>query len=200
VVQVLPHPLDDSSDLATALSALGRLWVLGASVSWNGLDGQGPRRRVPLPGYPFQRKRFLVPDSAAGQDQRASAGIPTHSSAAGPPGPTARAAGPTPESDHDCPAAELTPAASGNAVEEALREAFAQALGLELLSPADDFFDAGGDSLIATKLAAWSRRRFGVPLTAADVIRSRTVTGCADIVTGRLRADQASHGGRKEDV
>ncbi|MET9544856.1 SDR family NAD(P)-dependent oxidoreductase [Streptomyces sp. NPDC006627] len=42
---------------------LARLWVSGAFADWNALDvaAPGPRRTVPLPGYPFERPRHWLP-------------------------------------------------------------------------------------------------------------------------------------------
>ncbi|HEX7240562.1 MAG TPA: condensation domain-containing protein, partial [Longimicrobiaceae bacterium] len=39
---------------------LGRLWTMGARVEWSGLAAGEPRRRVPLPTYPFERQRCWV--------------------------------------------------------------------------------------------------------------------------------------------
>jgi len=47
------------SDVASLLSAVGRLWVAGAAPDWAGLQA-GHRQRVALPTYPFERKRFWV--------------------------------------------------------------------------------------------------------------------------------------------
>ncbi|MEV6850970.1 beta-ketoacyl synthase N-terminal-like domain-containing protein [Actinoplanes sp. NPDC051411] len=41
------------------LAALGELWLAGLPVNWAAAHSE-PVRRVPLPGYPFQRQRFLV--------------------------------------------------------------------------------------------------------------------------------------------
>lgn len=56
------------SQLLQDLDATGRSWLAGAPVSWPDLH-HGRPRRVPLPGYPFQRQRYLVepPGPAAGE-------------------------------------------------------------------------------------------------------------------------------------
>lgn len=51
------------SDRAHVLTAIGRLWVLGLTPDWQALGGAG-RRRVPLPTYPFERKRHWVEPTA----------------------------------------------------------------------------------------------------------------------------------------
>jgi len=47
------------------LTALGRLWVLGVAPDWNAIRG-GRARRIPLPTYPFERKRYWIDPAAAG--------------------------------------------------------------------------------------------------------------------------------------
>ena len=47
------------SDVANLIAAVGRLWAAGAAPDWSGFQA-GPRRRVALPTYPFERKRFWV--------------------------------------------------------------------------------------------------------------------------------------------
>ena len=42
------------------LEATARLWLAGANVDWHGLHDGAEVHRVPLPTYPFERKRYLV--------------------------------------------------------------------------------------------------------------------------------------------
>lgn len=49
------------------LAALARRWVAGEPVDWKRLQDGGAPRRVPLPGYPFARRRLWIgPPSGAG--------------------------------------------------------------------------------------------------------------------------------------
>lgn len=41
-------------------ASLGALWSRGVSVDWNAYYANEPRRRVSLPTYPFERKRYWV--------------------------------------------------------------------------------------------------------------------------------------------
>jgi len=50
---------DSGQDLAAARSALGQLWVHGVDVDFSALHPVA-RRRVPLPGYAFQRRRLWI--------------------------------------------------------------------------------------------------------------------------------------------
>ena len=56
----LRHPQDEVDDLETLYGALGRAWAAGVSVRWEGFWQEERRRRVALPGYPFERQRFWI--------------------------------------------------------------------------------------------------------------------------------------------
>jgi len=46
---------------AGELRKLGRLWVMGAEVEWEGLHRKPPPKRLPLPTYPFAKQRYWLP-------------------------------------------------------------------------------------------------------------------------------------------
>ncbi|MDF0668410.1 MAG: SDR family NAD(P)-dependent oxidoreductase [Nitrospira sp.] len=76
-VMTLPsliRPRDGSSatsEPSSFLEAVGSLWATGIPINWSGLyQGERPRR-IPLPTYPFERRRFWVEPvrpSATSQD------------------------------------------------------------------------------------------------------------------------------------
>jgi acyl transferase domain-containing protein len=76
------------SDVAQVLAAVGRLWVAGKPVHFEDL-AHGDRRRVPLPTYPFERKRFWVDPAPARPD-------PSSAPSGSRPGPATRPPAPTP--------------------------------------------------------------------------------------------------------
>jgi acyl transferase domain-containing protein/acyl carrier protein len=51
---------DGEPALRSALSALGHLWQAGVKVDWEGFYRHEHRSRIPLPTYPFQRKRYWI--------------------------------------------------------------------------------------------------------------------------------------------
>ncbi len=51
------EPGEDGRRLA---EAAGRLWLAGADLDWEGYHRHERRRRVPLPTYPFERKRYWI--------------------------------------------------------------------------------------------------------------------------------------------
>ncbi|GAB3938170.1 hypothetical protein GCM10027614_17720 [Micromonospora vulcania] len=53
----LPAAGENTGDLATLLGTVGALWCAGLPV---GLDVDSAARRVPLPTYPFERRRYWI--------------------------------------------------------------------------------------------------------------------------------------------
>lgn len=53
-----PSIRKDANDERTILESLGHLYSRGVSVNWNGFYKGRDYRRVPLPTYPFERKRY----------------------------------------------------------------------------------------------------------------------------------------------
>ena len=58
VVTSLPGPRDDSAATPYILDALGRLHCLDLPIDWTAVHGGAGRRKVSLPGYPFERQRY----------------------------------------------------------------------------------------------------------------------------------------------
>jgi acyl transferase domain-containing protein/NADPH:quinone reductase-like Zn-dependent oxidoreductase len=54
------HPHDPREDSACLLEAVGRLWLAGACRKPAGFHTHEKRRRVALPTYPFERRRFWL--------------------------------------------------------------------------------------------------------------------------------------------
>ncbi len=52
------HPKEQTSDVTFILSSLGQLWLAGVQVDWSGFYEGETRQRLPLPSYPFERKRY----------------------------------------------------------------------------------------------------------------------------------------------
>jgi acyl transferase domain-containing protein/acyl carrier protein len=104
VVSSLRHPQERREDQEFILNSLGQLWLAGAEVDWGGFRGVERRRRVELPTYPFERRRYWFDDSGRGGEASCAAATPLESEDVGewfhipiwkqtmPPLPPARAA------------------------------------------------------------------------------------------------------------
>ncbi len=51
---------DHQPDEAFLLGTLGKLWLAGVEIDWQGFYRHERRHRVRLPGYPFERSRFWI--------------------------------------------------------------------------------------------------------------------------------------------
>ncbi len=60
VLPSLPDAFSNDEPRAVLLRALGGLWLAGAAPHWTALHESGARHRVPLPSYPFERRRYWL--------------------------------------------------------------------------------------------------------------------------------------------
>ena len=162
----LPHPESDEGDLARLLGAAGELWTAGVTLDWDAFRRGGRRRRVPLPTYPFERRRYWIdgfdaPPEAAGAEAADAAA----------------AGGGEPETD----------------LERAVAGAVADLLGVGRVGRGDDFFDLGGSSLAGVQLGSLLADRLGVEMPSGFLLESPTVAEIAALA-GSL-AGGAAEGG-----
>ena len=75
VISSLRHAKDSATDRETLLTALGQLWLAGAEIDWKSLYKHECRRRVPLPTYPFERKRYFIEPANSAPQQPVSTAI-----------------------------------------------------------------------------------------------------------------------------
>lgn len=63
VIPALRHPEQQVADDAWHMATIARLWACGVPVDWTPIWGEGPRHRVPLPTYAFQKKPYFIEPS-----------------------------------------------------------------------------------------------------------------------------------------
>ncbi|WP_394823560.1 type I polyketide synthase [Pendulispora albinea] len=150
-------------------SALAQLWQAGVRVDWAAYYRDERRQRVPLPTYPFERKRFWI-------ERPRPHPTPSLESAAEPaPVPAAP--------KHPRPASLRSPfAAPATALERLLTEQWEHALGIAPIGVLDNFFDLGGDSLIAVQLSARLERAMGREVPAVTFYEGLTVRSLARLL------------------
>ncbi len=179
------------------MTAMAASYAAGADLDWAAVYGDYRPRLVDLPGYPFQRQRFWLPDGAAppvpGSLPRAAAtGEATPSGAAGPSG--AAAGGP---STPDLPGVPLL----ASALLDLVRTTAAVVAGYvtpDAVDPERTFSELGFDSLTAAEFSERLAEGTGLSLppmltfnypTPEQLARyllaelSATASGPADVVS-----------------
>ncbi|HEX2206979.1 MAG TPA: beta-ketoacyl synthase N-terminal-like domain-containing protein [Longimicrobium sp.] len=166
-VASLPHPRDAAADTRALWDAVGRAWSAGAAIDWASYaEGRGGRR-IPLPTYPFERRRYYI---EAPRGNHAGAALPLPAADASPsPGSTDTGSGGGRghlRTAYVAPSTEL---------EEAVADVWREMLGLERVGAEDDFFELGGHSLLGTRVISRLRAQFGVEIRVDAIFRAPTV-------------------------
>jgi len=153
-ISTCEHPASGAPDGARMLQSLGDLWARGVDVDWAVVHGDASTQRVPLPTYPFQRRRAWLecklldrplPAAAAADASESIATEIEVVEEAAPVGFLARV-GEVLENLSGIPADEMTPQAS--------------------------FLELGFDSLLLTQAARELQKAFGVPIAFRDLMQN----------------------------
>lgn len=157
--------LVEKQDDATAiLMALGRLWTAGVRVDWDAFHG-APRRRVPLPAYPFERQRYWVDAPGSG------------------PAPA------TPEPPMSPPVARQPDLIAR--IRVILKNLSGQDQSAS--DPETSFLELGFDSLFLTQVAGAFRKEFNVKVTFRQLLEDfPTMAALAAHLDAQLPAEKAA--------
>ncbi|HEY1842151.1 MAG TPA: beta-ketoacyl synthase N-terminal-like domain-containing protein [Mycobacterium sp.] len=168
-VRLMRHHAQNRDDRDAFLLALGQLWSAGVDVDWAPLRAGHPGQLVTLPGYPFERQRHWI-------EHRVTSGWAGEAAATNG---AAASAG----------TAEATQAAKNgqSPMEATLQRIWGQCLGLASVDRKANFFELGGDSLVAISVAMTASNE-GLDLTPQDLYENQTVAALAKALTARYAA------------
>ncbi|HSK79267.1 MAG TPA: amino acid adenylation domain-containing protein, partial [Thermoanaerobaculia bacterium] len=178
----LRHAFERTDDLAFLLQTVGRLWLTGLSPDWPAFWADQPRRRVPLPTYPFERRRYWI-------EPRTELAVPPEALV---PASAAMAAAPTWR--HVRPSLHVPYAPPRDTTERRVVEILGELLRLETVGIHDSFFDLGGDSLLATHLVARLERELGAELSLRDIFESPSAAELAASIAAHRGAGAGAWG------
>jgi acyl transferase domain-containing protein len=161
ILNSIRHPQEQESDVTFLLNTLGQIWLAGVAVDWFQFYGEDTSEskvarqyyRVPLPTYPFDRKRYWIEPtkSASSIDTRShekkKSDIAEEDLEKNNP---VELSSPT-ELDR-------LPQTPKKQLEKAITQIWQQVLGIENIKPDDNFFELGGDSLVAVQLLTKLRK------------------------------------------
>ena len=163
------HQAQNKNDHDTFLLALGQLWSAGIDVDWTPPSARRRQRQVSLPGYPFVRQRHWVEHNATVRWAGGSAAMNGTATA---------------------PSSGQTSAVAENGkspMETTLQRIWAQCLGVGSIDRNANFFEVGGDSLIAISVAMTAANE-GLDLTPQDLYENQTVAALAKALVARYAA------------
>ena len=168
----LPRTRDDGRELEALLLAIGRAWTLGVDIQWSKLWTHGDGLPVDLPAYPFELNRHWIearhpgmgePPSVAGE----SSTLRRESARLG------ESASPDARRDTDDGA---------DALQESVKVAIHQTLGIEGIRPEDDFFSLGGTSLLAPQFLIKLRELSGCDIPIGVLFSKPRVSELAAVI------------------
>jgi len=170
-----------NAEWTALLSALGYLWANGVTPDWQKFYENEKRHRIPLPTYPFERKKYWVDY------------IPRNAS----PQISNPAEADSEWADGDTSAASLQPDTMGqDKLILKLIAIFEETSGLSFtgIDTATTFLEMGMDSLLLSQVAYKIQKDYGVKIVFSQLMRNlSTISLLSDYIrTNRKEADRPS--------
>jgi acyl transferase domain-containing protein/thioesterase domain-containing protein len=173
VISSIRHPNESISDRAFILRSAGKLWLDGKKVDWPKLYPGESGRRIPLPTYPFEKERYWI-DSVR---DKSSSGIGITSTKEGA-GIAVSTDELTRESQPEC-AQDV----SLNNAEKTILVIWKKLLGYRQIDINDNYFELGGNSLMAVRMFTQIEKIFGKRLPLATLYEAPTIRKLAAIIS-----------------
>jgi acyl transferase domain-containing protein len=160
------------SDLEQIADALARLWLLGTEIDWQAGYSRRPRP-LPLPTYPFQRKRYWIEASAErgampfealdllSEQEETSEATPNL-----PGRPSLMVAYVAPADEREVQIADI----------------WQRFLGFERIGTEDNFIELGGTSLLATEVTQAIKEHFSIDLSLNDFLKAGTIRALSRLI------------------
>ena len=170
VLATMRHPQEDQSDVHHLLTTLGRLWLSGVEVDWEQYHSGWNRYRIAIPTYPFEKEPHWIerPKKEARDihlEDDEFEDVPVEEAEA-----------------HFRPNVSTGFVPPRDPIEQTIANSWKDLLGLGEVGIHDDFFELGGNSLIAVRLLNQLGKKLGVPLASHILLQKRTVAALADLV------------------
>ncbi len=190
------HIKQTEPDMAFLLKALGSLWLSGVPVDWKSYYKNEKRRRIPLPTYPFERKRYWLEEFKEIKQVEVKTGqeeVPTEETPAHIP---AEAETNKPGSENEKTfqprpklSSEYVPPT--NPLEQQIGEMWEDILGIKPIGIEDNFFDLGGHSLLATLFLSQVLEKFQTRLELQSIFESPSIATIARLV--QIEQNKSAH-------
>jgi amino acid adenylation domain-containing protein len=148
------------------MMSLAKFWIAGVKIDWNGFYTGEKRKRIIVPTYPFERRRYWIesvkPKSAVEQAAATSEG-----------------------NSGEARGAYFAPR---NEVENDICKVWKDVLGKERIGIYDDFLGIGGNDMSATKVTNRLRELFRVEVSIIEVIESKNIANLTEVIEQKRTA------------
>jgi acyl transferase domain-containing protein len=194
VVNLVRHPQEEVSDDYFLSRAIGQMWLYGTTIDWPEFYPGEKRYRIPLPTYPFEKKRYRLSENRFNKladllfrtEKKES---PANLSSIETPGQGPEDEpegeyehGSFPEIAPDEYAEESEYAAPRDELEARIIRVWQEFLGFERISIHDNFFRLNGDSLTATQVISRVNDIYAVEVSIKDFFEEPTAAHLAKVV------------------
>jgi amino acid adenylation domain-containing protein len=168
------HPGRAADDVRVFFEAAGQAWVRGVNIKWDDLYKNEKRYRVPLPSYPFERKRHWIDPKAPFSY---FAECPAMINAPGEKYSQDEETGNEnlPDAHHLRPEMETGYVAPVTDNEKIVVKIWEDLLGISGIGIDDDFFVLGGHSLLASQVITRIREKMFVRLDLEAIFSAPTI-------------------------
>ncbi|MEX2585649.1 MAG: acyltransferase domain-containing protein [Balneolaceae bacterium] len=160
LLQSLRHPKVKQDDNVFVLNTLGRLWSCGYPVEWERVYKENPVHKIPLPTYAFQRIRCWIDPVL-----KDSGILANHS-----------------ENEIVAHVDGINKGSEKRSMVEELTTIWQEFLGIENIQKEDNFFDLGGNSLIAVQLFDEIKYKLGIQLPLSALFEAPTIEQIAKLI------------------
>lgn len=187
IVPSLPHESDHKPDRAFILQGLGQLWRNGIDPDWTAVHAGERRGRVPLPTYPFERKRYWletrmpVMQPSAQEEEEVVRALAAATAAEAEAAEAVNGTG-----LHSRPDMGVAYAAPTNEIEQKVVSIWETLLGTSPIGIHDNFLRLGGNSLLAIRVAAELRTAFDIEFPIQALMTASTPAELALVVEDAL--------------
>jgi len=187
VLNLVRHQKDDISDVYYTLTKIGQLWLNGAAIDWQAFNDGQKRRRLPLPGYPFEKRRYWIDAKLALAAGNFPGFTPAHITGSEPVSPEA----PGVEA-RDSTGLHPSHPVPGSKIEQQITHIWQEVLGVESVGIHENFFRLGGDSLLALHVISRLNRAFAVKLSPHALLENPTIAAVSQLITPSKKLERPS--------
>ena len=177
IVSTVRTPRKIVADDAFILRSLGELWLSGVDIDWEALNLNTNGKKIPLPSYAFERKKYWVEaNTANSQNSQPADGDWNDVSGSSDTLPASN----TMESDRpELSTRYLVPKSS---LEKKIAAIWGKVFGIESIGVRDNFYELGGHSMLMPQLYRHYQDTFSIDLPLKTLFENETIAETATAI------------------